>query len=120
MQVRDGVHYSLYAFVAGVVRIYEQLSTAGQTRLKGMLFHELRPDENLLSLQHEILTAVHLVARGFDVELNDIENGAGGVDFIARRDGAERRWAAYSANPDVFPVTQIGRASCRERVYVLV
>ncbi|MGH9908661.1 MAG: hypothetical protein ACRD8U_24135, partial [Pyrinomonadaceae bacterium] len=88
VQVRDFRHYNLYSFVAGVVRIYEQLSSAGKTRLKGMLIDGLKPDNGLLAVQHEIVTAIHLVSLGFDIELNDIENGSG-VDFIARREGAE-------------------------------
>lgn len=88
VQIRDEQHYRLYAFAAGVVRIHEQLSPAGKTRLRGMLVDGLKPDNNLLSVQHEITTAVHLVSLGFDVKLNDIEVGSG-VDFIARRDGAE-------------------------------
>lgn len=86
--VQDQLQYSLYAFSASVVRIYDALSPAGKTRLRGMLLDGLKPDNNLMSLQHEVSTAVHLVSLGFDIELNDIENGSG-VDFIARRDGAE-------------------------------
>jgi len=88
LPVRDQLQYSLYAFSASVVRIYEKLSPAGKTRLRGMLMDGLKPDNNLLSLQHEITTAVHLVSLGFDIEFNDIENGSG-VDFIGRRDGLE-------------------------------
>lgn len=88
VHVRDHLHYKLYGFVAGVVRIYEQLSLTGQKRLRGMLRDGLQPDNNLLSLQHEILTAVHLMGRGYDVEMNDLENGSG-VDFIARLRGLE-------------------------------
>ena len=88
VDVRDHLHYKLYGFVAGVVRIYEQLSLTGQKRLQGMLRDGLQPDNNLLSLQHEIATAVHLMGRGYDVEMNDLENGSG-VDFIARLRGLE-------------------------------
>ena len=86
--VRDQLQYSLYAFSAGFVRIYNELSLVGQKRIRGMLLDGLKPDNNLMSLQHEVSTAVHLVSTGFDVEMHDIENGSG-VDFIARRDGAE-------------------------------
>jgi hypothetical protein len=33
VHVRDHLHYKLYGFVSGVVRIYEQLSLTGQKRL---------------------------------------------------------------------------------------
>jgi len=84
----DQRHYDLYGFVAGVVRIYERLSPVAQYRLRGMLLDGLKPDNNLLSLQHEITTAVHLVLRGYEIECNDLERGSG-VDFIASRDGME-------------------------------
>ncbi len=86
VHVRDHRHYKLYGFV--VVRIYEQLSLTGQKRLRGMQRDGLQPHNNLLSLQHEILTAVHLMGRGYDVEMNDLENGSG-VDFIASLRGLE-------------------------------
>ena len=89
LEIMTGAQYKLYAFAASFVRIYDQLSKAGQTRLRGMLLHGLHPGESLLSLQHEVLTIFDLVSQGFDVELNDIENGQGGADFIARRDGIE-------------------------------
>ena len=88
VHVQDQSHYELYGFAAGVVRIYERLSDKGKKRLEGMLRDGLQPDNNLLSLQHEIVTAVHLVSRGYDVVMNDLENGSG-VDFIAAKDGLE-------------------------------
>ena len=86
--VKNDAQYRLYAFAATIVRIYEQLSVPGNVRLRGMLLDGLKPDNNLLSLQHEINTAVHFVSRGFDLDFNDIEKGSG-VDFIARYDGIE-------------------------------
>jgi hypothetical protein len=50
-----------------------------------MLLDGLKPDNNLLSVQHEVITVVHLVQRGYDVEMNDLERGSG-VDFIATRE----------------------------------
>jgi hypothetical protein len=79
---------NLYTFVAGFVRIYEQLSEKGQKRFRGMLLDGLKTDKGLASLKHEVMTAINLVCRGYDVEFNDIENGAG-FDYIARRDGME-------------------------------
>ena len=73
LQVRDHMHYKVYGFIAGVVRIYEQLSQEGKTRLRGMLRDGLQPDNSLLSVQHEIITAVHLMGRGYDIEMNDSE-----------------------------------------------
>ena len=88
IKVRDALQYKLCGFVAGVARIYENLPLAGQNRVRGMILDGLQTDNGLLSLQHEITTAVHLMRRGFDVDFNDIENGSG-VDFVARRGGIE-------------------------------
>jgi hypothetical protein len=88
LAVRDRLQYRLYAFSASVVRIYDKLSPAGRMRLRGMLMDGLKPDNNLLSLQHEITTAVHLVSLGFDVVFHDIESDSG-FNFIGRRDGLE-------------------------------
>src|SRR6267378_1502945 len=54
IQPGDTAHYELYGFVAGVVRMYERLSPRGQNRLRGMLVDGLKPDNSLLSLQHEV------------------------------------------------------------------
>lgn len=81
-------HYDLMAFIAGVTRTFQQLGSAGKYRLRGALLDGLKTDKGLLSVQHEITTAVHLMSRGFDVEFNDIESG-GGVDFLARKEGIE-------------------------------
>ncbi len=81
-------HYEVASFVSSVVRCHEQLSPKAQTRLVGMLFDGLKEDTGLLSLQHELKTAVHLLSRGFDVEFHDMEMG-GGHDFTARQGAVE-------------------------------
>jgi hypothetical protein len=86
--IQNQMQYELYGFAAGVVRIYEQLTPRGRARVHGMLRDGLQPDNNLLPFQHEIVTAVHLVSRGYDVQMNDLENGSG-VDYIASKDGLE-------------------------------
>ncbi|QIM50044.1 hypothetical protein G9Q38_13115 [Pusillimonas sp. DMV24BSW_D] len=86
--LRTRAQYELVAFAAGVIRCYERLSEGGRRRLRGVLLDGLKEDKGLLSIQHEITTAVHLMSRGFDVEFQDIEHG-GGVDFIARKDDVE-------------------------------
>jgi hypothetical protein len=80
--------YELVAFAAGTVRCHEQLSETGRRRLRGVLLDGLKEDKGLLSIQHEIATAIHLISRGFDVEFQDMEHG-GSVDFLARKDDVE-------------------------------
>jgi len=86
LNTRD--QYELVAFAAGTVQCYEHLSEGGRRRLRGVLLDGLKEDKGLLSIQHEITTAIHLMSRGFDVEFQDMEHG-GGVDFIARKDNVE-------------------------------
>lgn len=81
IQLEDQRHYDLYSFVAAIVRIHEKLPPAAQHRLKGMLLDGLKPDNNLLSVQHEVITAVHLVLRGYEIECNDLERGVRGGFF---------------------------------------
>jgi len=112
VEIQDHVQYELYAFAVGVVRIYDLVSRKGQTRLRGMLLDGLKPNNNLLSLQHEVLTCVHLMNRGYEVELNDIENGSG-VDFIARLDGLELEVECKMFTGD------LGRKLVRRKVLML-
>lgn len=88
LAITDEEQYRLYGFVATVARAHENLSLAGRNRLRGMLLDGLKSENGLMSLQHEMTTAVHLMTRGFDVEFNDMENGTG-VDYVARKDGIE-------------------------------
>lgn len=87
-RIENIAQYELVGFAAGTVRCYERLSEVGKRRLRGVLLDGLKEDKGLLSIQHEITTAVHLMSRGFDVEFHDMERG-GGVDYIARKDGVE-------------------------------
>ena len=87
-QIENIAQYELVGFAAGVVRSYERLSDGGKRRLRGALLDGLKEDKGLLSIQHEITTAVHLMSRGFDVEFHDMEYG-GGADYIARKDDIE-------------------------------
>lgn len=86
--LRTMERFELMAFMAGVTRVFEELSPVGQNRLRGVILDGLSTDKGLLSVQHEITTAVHLMSRGFDVEFHDLDC-EGGVDFIARKDGIE-------------------------------
>lgn len=88
LEIQDIYQYRLYGFVTAVARIYDGLSMPGRVRLRGMLLDGLKSTNGLVSLQHEMATAIHLMSRGFDVEFYDMENGSG-VDFIARRNGIE-------------------------------
>lgn len=88
LELHTRAQYELVAFAAGTVRCYEHLSEGGRRRLRGVLLDGLKEDKGLLSVQHEITTAVHLMSRGFNVEFQDMEHGRG-VDFIARKDNVE-------------------------------
>lgn len=87
-RIENIAQYELVGFAAGTVRSYERLSEIGKRRLRGALLDGLKEDKGLLSIQHEITTAIHLMSRGFDVEFHDMECG-GGFDYIARKDDIE-------------------------------
>lgn len=87
-RIENIAQYELIGFAAGTVRTYERLSEVGKRRLRGALLDGLKEDKGLLSIQHEITTAIHLMSRGFDVEFHDMECG-GGFDYIARKDDVE-------------------------------
>ncbi|PFH10965.1 hypothetical protein BCF11_3401 [Collimonas sp. PA-H2] len=87
-KLQTQAQFELVAFAAGTVRCHKLLSESGRRRLRGVLLDGLKEDKGLLSIQHEITTAVHLMVRGFDVEFQDMEHG-GGVDFVARKDEVE-------------------------------
>ena len=77
--------YELLAFLGGIARIYPRLSGKAQRRIRGMLASGLDSNRgNLLSIQHEVTTAVHLRRQGFNVIFNDLESG-GDFDFLARK-----------------------------------
>lgn len=80
--------YELIGFAAGVVRCYAHLSDRAKKRFRGILLDGLKEDKGLLSIQHEVTTAVHLMSRGFDVEFCDLESG-GGFDFLAKKEDIE-------------------------------
>lgn len=87
-KLETAAQYELVGFAAGIVRSFVRLSDNGKRRLRGVLLDGLKEDKGLLSIQHEITTAVHLMSRGFDVEFNDMDYGKG-FDFIARKDDVE-------------------------------
>lgn len=87
-KLQTQAQYELVSFAASAVRCHQQLSESGRRRLRGVLLDGLKEDKGLLSIQHELATAIHLMGRDFDVEFQDMEHG-GGVDFIARKDDVE-------------------------------
>jgi hypothetical protein len=111
-RIENMAQYELVAFAAGVVRIYEHLSANGKHRLRGMLLDGIKEDKGLLSIQHEVSTAVHLMIRGFDVEFHDLEQG-GGFDFVARKDNVEIEVECKMFSAD------LGRKIHRRRAAVL-
>src|SRR5690606_23506624 len=102
----------LLAFCAGITKIDDNLTPSAKKRLKGMILDGLKPDNNLLSVQHEASTAVHFISLGFDLEFNDLEEGSG-VDFIGRLDGIELEIECKMFTGD------IGRQLHRKKVLAL-
>lgn len=79
---RTADEFRLYSFIALVGPVYEQLGQEGKKRLSGAIRSGLEKEHGLGPVVFEMKTAAHLMARGFDVDFRDIENG-GGHDFFA-------------------------------------
>src|SRR2546427_229981 len=71
----DPRDYALFSFIAPVVLIHEQLTDLGKNRVAGVLRDGLKSD--LRPFRSEIETVTHLMHRGFDVSLQDIDHGHG-------------------------------------------
>ncbi len=78
----------LYSFLAMIVRCHQRLRPKGKTRLSGMLVDALKSDYGLAPLAFEMKVVAHLMTRGFDVVLHDMEEGSG-FDFLASNDDVE-------------------------------
>jgi len=87
-RIESATQYSLLTFMFVVVELYRQLSAGGKRRLAGRLQDGLQSENGLVSLRHEMRTAVHFLKRGFDLDPIDLETG-GGVDFLAQKDGVK-------------------------------
>ncbi|NPT34341.1 hypothetical protein [Paraburkholderia xenovorans] len=61
----------------------KNLSEDGRRRLRGVLLDRLKEEKELLSVQHEMTTAVHLLSCGFDFEFQDMGHGVVRVHILA-------------------------------------
>ena len=73
------------SFVAMVVRCHDRVNPHGKSRLRGMLLDSLKSDYGLGPMAYEMKIAAHLLTRGFDLTLHDLETG-GGYDYLAVKD----------------------------------
>jgi hypothetical protein len=81
-------HNRLCNLALTVTRVYEHLSGAARARLIGYVRTCLTLEYGLGPVIFEMQVIAHLMRQGFDVVLNDLENG-GGFDFLATRGGSE-------------------------------
>ena len=77
-----------YSVLAMITRCHHRLSSAGKTRLKGMLEDALKSDYGIAPLAFELKIVAHLMMRGFDVIFHDMEEG-GGFDYLAKNNDVE-------------------------------
>lgn len=79
---RTAEEYRFYSFLAVITRVHARLSPGGQKKLSGALRSGLEKGFGLGPLAFEMKIVSHLMARGFGIELHDLE-GDGGYDFLA-------------------------------------
>lgn len=85
---RSAEEYQLYAFAAGAVGIFGQLSTGAKSRFAGAMRSGLEKEFGLGPLAFEVKTSVHFVSRGFDIDFHDLETG-GGFDFLVSKQNSK-------------------------------
>lgn len=79
---RTAEEYRFYSFLAVITQVHASLSCGGQRKLSGALRSGLEKGFGLGPLAFEMKIVSHLMARGFGIELHDLE-GDGGYDFLA-------------------------------------
>jgi hypothetical protein len=96
---RDEAFAVAYGFAAAIERIHNALPIPAANRLTSRLRGAMKDQYGLRPLGYEVQTAVHLMRRGFDVELVDLV-GIGNFDFLAVRDGVSVEVECKTTSPD--------------------
>ena len=97
---RSYEEYKLYSFMAMITRVYQQLKPQGRRRLQGMLRSGPNNNNGLVPVQHEMTIVSHLMDKGFDVTLTDIED-VERFDFLAIGNGVELEVECKTHSADI-------------------
>jgi len=108
--------FKLYAFASALTRIYTNLSSTAQTRLRGAVRDGLNRESGLAPVALEMSVATHVSNAGFDVDFVDLENQQR-FDFLARKEGIELEVDCKTASGDVG--RQVHRRRALELFYLI-
>jgi hypothetical protein len=97
---RDHEIFKLYSFATALTRVYANLSSRAQGRLRGMVRDGLNRESGLAPVALEMAVATHLSNGGFDVDFVDLE-GQQRFDFLARKEGIELEVDCKTVSGDV-------------------
>lgn len=109
---RDQPFQRLYAFVSMLSEVYARLSAKEQWTIANRLRGDLKAPGGIESIAFEMHVASHLLARGFDVEWHDLDQG-GGFDFLIVKQGLEAEVECKTFSGD------LGRKIHKRRMYEL-
>jgi len=104
--------FKLYSFASTLTRVYANLSSQAQARLRGAVRDGLNSEPGLAPVALEMSVATHLSNAGFDVDFVDLESHLR-FDFLARKQGLELEVDCKTASGD------IGRSVHRRRALEL-
>src|ERR1700730_6215210 len=85
---QDHEIFKLYSFASALTRVYANLSSQAQDRLRGAVRDGLNSEPGLAPVTLEMSVATHLSNAGFDVDFVDLE-GHQRFDFLAQKEGIE-------------------------------
>jgi hypothetical protein len=90
----------LYGFVSALTRVYANLSSQAQGRLRGAVRGGLNSESGLAPVALEMAVATHLSNAGFEVDFVDLE-GRQRFDLLARKEGIELEVDCKTVSGDV-------------------
>ena len=96
---RDRKTYSALAFACTFVRVHDQLSEEGRSKLVGRFRGALKGDGSLRGIYHELSVAGHLSQSGWSVRFTDLE-GTERFDFLATKNRREVEIECKSISAD--------------------
>jgi hypothetical protein len=110
--LQDHEIFKLYSFASALTRVYANLSSEAQARLRGAVRDGLNSEPGLAPVALEMSVATHLSNAGFDVDFADLE-GHQRFDLLVRKEGIELEVDCKTASGDV------GRSVHRRRALEL-
>jgi len=99
-RTQDHEIFKLYGFANALTRVYANLSSQAQARLRGAVRDGLNSEPGLAPVALEMSVATHLSNAGFDVDFVDLE-GHQRFDLLAQKEGIQLEVDCKTASGDV-------------------